>query len=52
MHIPNDVRETHIAEVVMITKAFERAIHDTHFPKHFGASSNVIKYDGKTNPSV
>jgi hypothetical protein len=24
---------------------------DTRFPKHFHVLSNIIKYDGKTNPS-
>jgi hypothetical protein len=27
-------------------------MHDACFPKHFRALGNVIKYDGKTNPSV
>jgi hypothetical protein len=27
-------------------------MRDAHFPKHFQAPSNVIKYNGKTNPNV
>jgi hypothetical protein len=27
-------------------------MHDTCFPRHFRASGNIIKYEGKTNPSV
>jgi hypothetical protein len=30
-------------------KVFGRNMHDAHFQKHFWTSSNVIKYDGKTN---
>jgi hypothetical protein len=33
-------------------KAFEITMHDAHFLKRFWAPSNVIKYDGKTDPSV
>jgi hypothetical protein len=33
-------------------KAFRSTVRDTHFPKCFRAPSNVIMYDGKTNPSV
>jgi hypothetical protein len=31
---------------------FGSNVHDTHFLKHFWAPSNVVKYDGKTNPSL
>jgi hypothetical protein len=27
-------------------------VHDAHFSRTFRASSNITKYDGKTNPSV
>jgi hypothetical protein len=27
-------------------------VHDTRFPKYFQASSNVVKYNDKTNPSI
>jgi hypothetical protein len=27
-------------------------VHDAHFPRHFRAPGNIIKYDGKTNPNV
>jgi hypothetical protein len=33
-------------------KAFGSNVHDTCFPKLFRALNNVVKYDGKTNPSV
>jgi hypothetical protein len=33
-------------------KAFRSTMHDTRFLKHFRASSNVIKYNGKTNTSI
>jgi hypothetical protein len=33
-------------------KAFGRNVHHACFPMHFRAPNNVIKYDGKTNPSV
>jgi hypothetical protein len=33
-------------------KAFGDTVHDARFPRHFRASGNIIKYNGKTNPSV
>jgi hypothetical protein len=33
-------------------KAFGSNMHNTCFPKCFYAPSNIVKYDGKTNPSV
>jgi hypothetical protein len=27
-------------------------VRDAHFPRHFQALGNIVKYDGKTNPSV
>jgi hypothetical protein len=33
-------------------KAFGSNMHNACFPKHFRAPNNIIKYDGKTNPSV
>jgi hypothetical protein len=33
-------------------KAFEINVHDAWFPKYFQASSNIVKYNDKTNPSV
>jgi hypothetical protein len=33
-------------------KAFKSNVCDTRFSKHFRASNNIIKYDGKINPSV
>ena len=33
-------------------KAFGRNVRDAPFPRPFLAPSNVVKYDGKTNPSV
>jgi hypothetical protein len=27
-------------------------VHDAWFPQCFWASSSIVKYDGKTNPSV
>jgi hypothetical protein len=33
-------------------KAFGNNVCDASFPKHFRAPNNIIKYDGKTNPSV
>jgi hypothetical protein len=27
-------------------------VHDARFPSHFGAPGNIIKYNGKTNPSA
>jgi hypothetical protein len=27
-------------------------MRDAHFPKHFWALSNIVKYDGKTNLSI
>jgi hypothetical protein len=33
-------------------KVFGGVVHDTRFPRHFQALGNIIKYDGKTNPSV
>jgi hypothetical protein len=33
-------------------KAFGGNVSDACFNKHFWAPNNIIKYDGKTNPSV
>lgn len=33
-------------------KAFGRNVRDAPFPRPFRAPSNVVRYDGKTNPSV
>jgi hypothetical protein len=33
-------------------KAFEINVCQTCFPKHFPTPNNVVKYDGKKNPSV
>jgi hypothetical protein len=33
-------------------EAFGSNMHDTCFPKHFRAPNNIVKYDGKTNPSI
>jgi hypothetical protein len=33
-------------------KAFESNVCDTCFPRCFRAPNNIVKYDGKTNPSV
>jgi hypothetical protein len=33
-------------------KAFKSNVCDVCFPRHFQVPSNIIKYDGKTNPSV
>jgi hypothetical protein len=32
--------------------AFGNNVRDAFFPKHFRVPNNVIKYDGKTNPSI
>jgi hypothetical protein len=34
------------------SKDFKGTMRDVRFPKHFQAPSNVVKYDGKTNPNV
>jgi hypothetical protein len=34
------------------SKAFGGTMRDAHFPRHFWAPGNVVKYDDKTNPSV
>jgi hypothetical protein len=33
-------------------KVFEGNMHDVHFPRHFWASGNIVKYNDKTNLSV
>jgi hypothetical protein len=33
-------------------KAFGGIVHDAHFLRCFRAPGNIVKYDGKTNPSV
>jgi hypothetical protein len=33
-------------------KAFGNNVHDACFPRCFRASNNIIKYDGRTNPSI
>jgi hypothetical protein len=33
-------------------KVFWSKVHDAHFPERFQAPNNIIKYDGKTNPSI
>jgi hypothetical protein len=33
-------------------KAFGSNMRDACFPRHFRVPNNIIKYDGKTNPSV
>jgi hypothetical protein len=33
-------------------KEFRSNVRDTCFPNHFQAPNNIVKYDGKTNPSV
>jgi hypothetical protein len=47
---PSNACESHATGAVM--KAFGGVVHDAHFPRHFRASGNIIKYDGKINPSV
>jgi hypothetical protein len=33
-------------------KAFRSSVRDTCFPKRFRVPNNIVKYDGKTNPSI
>jgi hypothetical protein len=32
-------------------KSFRGAVHDARFPRHFRAPGNIVKYDGKINPT-
>jgi hypothetical protein len=52
-HGGHDDREWHsLSYEGLGPKVFRSNVRDTHFPKCFRTSNNVVRYDGKTNPSV
>jgi hypothetical protein len=48
----NDREQRNLSLEGLGPKAFKSNMCDACFPKHFRALNNIIKYDGKTNPSI